>query len=194
MSERKFVVLNEYDQVLRYGYTDFRRDLATGQYQLEVDSFDPPLNIDQRYWTVGRVSGLLKIIEMTDVQKELLDASTLDQLKAQKMTEINQRTAQLIAQGFEYPAASGKIFSLSIHSQLNISELRTTKAENPYPFDWGTIDDLDSHTMTSDADVEAFYQAARATLFQHKFTGETLRKQVRLATTRAEIDAVIDNR
>lgn len=117
-------------------------------------------------------------------------------LQTQRMLEIDARTDQLFAQGFEYPADSGKVFSLSVQSQMKITSAFLLR-EQPafvYPVRWNTRDNSDAHEMADAAALAAFYMAAVGTARAHLDSGTALKDAIRAATTTAEVNAVVDDR
>jgi hypothetical protein len=120
-------------------------------------------------------------------------AFILNDYKAERMLGIDARTAELIGEGYTYGA---KQFSLSIHAQTNILALFATK-DNPalgYPIKYNTKDDTDTLELLNAADVEGMYLSALAAKKGHLDSGTSLKDSIRDATTKEEVDAIIDNR
>ena len=70
---------------------------------------------------------------------KVLDTSgmSLEELKTYRYSEIDNRTGELIGQGFTYAT---KTFSLSLNAQINISALNQSRDELTYPINYNTID------------------------------------------------------
>ena len=137
-------------------------------------------------WSTGDGSTLAHYIHVEEVGP----------LKAARMLEIDARTEELFASGFEYPAESGKIFSLSVQSQLKITSawLMRNEAGFVYPVRWNTRDNVDVHEMGDAAALSTFYAVAIGTARAYCDSGTALKDAIRAATTSAEVNAVIDNR
>lgn len=117
-------------------------------------------------------------------------------LQEAKNHEIDERTTDLINQGFQYPPTTGWIFSLSQTAQTNLLGLESA-ADNPafvYPVNWNSIDDENVYSIADAATAHAFYLTALGTIRSWKDSGTALKDEVRAATTPAEVAAVQDNR
>jgi len=145
--------------------------------------------------------------ELTPEQVATLDATVeayrlaaesrlLARLKGRRMVEIDERTRELIENGFEFPPASGNIFSLSREFQLMLAGLNQEREapEVVYPIDWNTADDSAKISLANADMVRSFYLLAVGTVRARRDSGTTLKDQVRAATTVAEVQAIIDNR
>lgn len=117
------------------------------------------------------------------------EVPVLDELKAQRNGEIDQKTAALIAQGFLFDS---KVFSLSIYAQSNWTNLKNLEELLTWPVDVTTI--TDEEYSLSQANMPAFVGTAAATIQAHYDSGRALKLQINAASTKAEIDAIIDNR
>ena len=118
---------------------------------------------------------------------------TLGDYKQLRYHEIDQRTGELILQGFVYQT---KTFSLSTNAQTNILALDNTRDDPAltYPIKYNTLDDLDSYDVVDSADLHSMYLTALATKKATVDSGTVLKTSIRNANTQAEVDAVIDNR
>lgn len=119
------------------------------------------------------------------------DSLSLPAYKKEKNLDIDLRSALLIEDGFTY---QGKVFSLSTNAQINISALNQTRNDLTYPVTYNTIDDIDTYDVVDAADMNAMYMTALAAKKAVLDGGTSLKTQVRQATTKEEVDAVIDNR
>lgn len=144
------------------------------------------------YW---KITGDV-VSEMNQSEKDTEDASSLGALKISRYAEIDSRTAELIAVGFEYPVSSGDIFSLSLEGQSNIHGAYTSRnlTEFTYPVKWLTKDDGSSISLTDAAAIEDFFLGALSTIRGHKDSGSDLKEQIRNAATKAAVDALVDTR
>lgn len=116
--------------------------------------------------------------------------------KSLKTNAIDRRTGELISLGYEFPPASGNIFSLSSTAQTNILALDHSKDDPAltYPISYNTIDDLNSFDVPDSATMHNMYLTALATKKGAVDSGTTLKDAVRSAVDEAGVDAVIDNR
>lgn len=118
---------------------------------------------------------------------------TLDDYKALRYHEIDNKTEEKIKLGFIY---AGKFFSLSANAQTNILALDNTRDDPAlsYPIEYNTIDDLDNYFVTDSTDLHNMYLTALATKKSWVDSGTTLKDSVRTCNTHLEVDAIIDNR
>lgn len=118
---------------------------------------------------------------------------SLEYYKRIKHKAIDDRTDELISRGFDY---AGKKFSLSLPAQIRL--LGTNQARNDpnltYPIRWNTINDNDYYKIINPEDLHLFYMKCLTTYRAHVDGGTSLKDQVRAAISKAEIDAIIDNR
>jgi len=122
--------------------------------------------------------------------------SKITQFQNKKIKKIDKKTGDLIDNGFEFPPASGKIFSLSGNAQRKMIGTHEVK-DHPaltYPIEWNTKNDLDSILISDAAELNAFYLTGLGTMRAWIDSGTLLKRDVRSATTRAEVNAVNDNR
>lgn len=143
---------------------------------------------------------------VTDVPLDAGQEAVLDTLAADyngivalqeaKNYTIDQNTTTLIEQGFQFPAETGLIFSLSATAQTNLLGLNSAAADPAfvYPVEWNSIDDEGVYSIPDEATANAFYLTALGTIRAWKDSGTALKDQVRAATTPAEVAAVQDNR
>ena len=93
----------------------------------------------------------------------IADDTTLATYKQSKFLEIDIRTGELISAGFEYPASSGKIFSLSKNAQINLLGVDIKRNDVLLPITFNTIDDLDDVELVIPQDVDDFFMTALGT-------------------------------
>ena len=119
---------------------------------------------------------------------------TLARAKIRKYAAIDARSQELIADGFESPASSGDIFSLSAEAQRKMNEYMTETAGLSYPVDVTTLDDGKNVALADAAAVGAWHLIAVETVRGHVDSGMTLKDSVRAAANIAAVDAVVDSR
>lgn len=179
--------------VLNRTTLQYLQSVNTPDYSAEEWIINPDLSavaaVDQRYWKlVGD-----QVVEMTQAEKDAVDAAGLPETKLAKYAEIDARTDQLIYEGFMF---AGKRFSLSLGAQLKMIGTNQVRArpEIAYPIVWNTIDDADKHQLVDADEVLAFYLQGVGTYRAHVDSGTELKDQVRAATTIAAVQAVEDAR
>lgn len=117
------------------------------------------------------------------------DPSPLSVYKAAKNAAIDAKTQALIRQGFTF---DGRSFSLSVNAQMNWSGLKTFEGLLSWPVAITTNDD--SEYSLSQANLTAFTGTGLGTVSAHYGSGRALKLQVNAATSKTEVDAVVDNR
>lgn len=110
--------------------------------------------------------------------------------RSRRWAEIDTRTADLIAAGFVF---DGHTFSLSASAQMNWTNLMISAALLPYPVAVSTADD-GQYTLPTTGAVQAFYATGIGAVKAILDAGRVLKLAVGAATTKAAIDAVVDNR
>jgi hypothetical protein len=129
---------------------------------------------------------------MEEFRKEMdLSYFSLDELKAYKKREIDNRTEKLIAAGYTYAT---KVFSLSSNAQTNLIGLDNVMTELTYPITYSTLDDLDSYDVVDATDMHNMYLTALTTKKGHLDSGRTLKESVNAAVDIAAVNAVVDAR
>lgn len=138
---------------------------------------------------------------ISDATREIIDTivlihkgpDSLEHYKNIKYKNIDERTDELISRGFNY---AGKMFSLSLPAQIRLLGINQVRNDPnlTYPIRWNTIHDNDYYEIANPEDFHLFYMKSLATYRAHVDVGTALKDQVREATSKAEIDAIIDNR
>jgi len=139
-------------------------------------------------------SSELSAADLTTLQGIATD--TLPIYKKRKKDAIDARTTALIMGGFEYPAASGNVHSLSVQAQINISNVPSI-ADDPgtaYPVKASTQNNGAVIKLNNPAELRAYYAAALAHKAGNIASGNDLKEQVIAATDQTAVDAVVDNR
>lgn len=94
---------------------------------------------------------------------------------SERIAAANASTAAVIDRGFLF---RDRRFSLSLASQITISNAYTIRASLPYPLRWADADDTGFVVMESAADIEAFYQAATLAVLTARSTGNAAKAAV----------------
>jgi hypothetical protein len=111
--------------------------------------------------------------------------------RAQRISEIDAKTRELIAKGFEH---SEMTFSLSANAQHKITHLDSLKGSLSYPVSVENIDSTGQLSLADSSDVAAWAEAARARLQVVLDGGASLKQQARDASTIAAVRGVVDSR
>lgn len=118
-------------------------------------------------------------------------AVSLLDYKHNRYVEIDNRTGELISVGYVYNSVR---FSLSQNAQINISAVNQTRDELTYPISFSNIDDTETYSVVSSADMHGIYLTALGTKKTHLDSGSVLKDGIRDAVDEAAVDLIIDNR
>lgn len=94
---------------------------------------------------------------------------------SERIAAANAATVAAIDRGFTF---RDRRFSLSLPSQITISNAYTIRASLPYPLRWADADDTGFVIMESAADIEAFYQAATLAVLAARSAGNAAKAEV----------------
>jgi hypothetical protein len=154
---------------------------------------DPDLDIikdvDPAYWKIDDD----KLVEMDQAEKDVVDTERLPSLKVAKDEAIDKRTGELIAKGFDY---DDHHFSMSSNAQATLSAVAMEARMNDltYPAKVSTADESVEYEIGDQPALRALYRAFNTRLRNRLQSGRTIKKEVRDATTKAELDAIVDPR
>lgn len=190
------VVDNTLGYVKRWGNIDCSIDPGyDSSIETNVEVPDIDLLSSLTRYEVKVVSGSL--VEMEQSEKDAVDvAVVLPKYKLKRYIEFDKKTKLLIEQGFEYPPGSGYLFSLTPTAQANLLGTFTAR-DNPaftWPLKWPTKLDDYEYVISGSTEFESFYLTALGTIRVCRDSGTLLKDAVRSASSRAEVDAVVDNR
>lgn len=139
--------------IVDQGYTMSRRAVSAAEWQITVAE------------------------DLTDKQKAAFDAALVQVLNhvyydlgyvGEPDTHARTRykevmdlcvTKRLNAEGFEHPAASGRLFSLSLPAQIKWLGLLVSKDSMTYPYDVPVKDDSEVYSIADAAEVAAMWGA-----------------------------------
>lgn len=119
----------------------------------------------------------------------------LAEYRRKRYKEIDQRTRELIDTGFLH---SNTVFSLSLQAQINWNRLRMNILTGvltalDFPQQVATIDDA-NFSLPGLTAAAAFYANYTTTLEGRLNSGRQLKAQIAAAATKAQIDAIVDDR
>lgn len=181
--------------VLNRSTKEIRKSVNTPDYPVDAWIRNPDLSevegVDPKYW---KISGDL-VQEMSQAEKDVVDASELDEYKAAKIAKIDARTAELVMAGFPF---DGQNFSMSEAAQRNWAGMGAVLGLGllPFPLPISTVDE-GTYILNDSQHCLQFigaYMLYQADPNQPLGAGRALKAQVNAATTKAEVDAVEDNR
>ena len=126
-------------------------------------------------------------------KREKTKGLTLAEYKELRYKEIDNRTMELILDGFNY---LGKVFSLSQNAQINILGLDETRDDPAltYPITYNTLDDLDTYLVTDATDLHTMYLTALGTKKAVVDSGSNLKALVRDSIDANSVLLIVDNR
>jgi len=118
----------------------------------------------------------------------------LDEYKQYKNdNQIDKRTEELILSGYDY---GGTLMSSSLNSQANLMAVHKDRNEAwlSYPITFSSKDNLSSISIANATELNNLYLAFLSHKKGHMDSGNVLKDQVRAATTKGAVDAIIDSR
>jgi len=124
-------------------------------------------------------------------------APSLIVAKKSKIRNIDHRTAELIDGGFEFPASSGSMFSLSQCAQIKIEildRMRDDTSAVSYPLMYNTKCDTLAYSIPDSGTMHAFCIVAAKKVLSVVASGTALKDLVRAAITVSEVNTVVDPR
>lgn len=185
--------------VLHRSSLEVRRSVNTAEFDLATWIINPDLSVvsrhPKRYWKIEPDD---TVVLMSATEKNAADLVALPRVKVASMIKIDEHVAGKIARGFQWPVATGKIFSLSIQAQIKWMGLFATTLLPPgldkmvYPLIVPTIDDLDSYDVANPAEVEDMYSHITVTVAGLLGASMTAKAAVNAAVTLAEAEAARD--
>lgn len=145
--------------------------------------------VNQDDWRVtGEVVGE---IDNREVVSGVGDSIWLVENKTKRIDEIDTQTEILIGQGFDY---EGSKYSLSPAAQRNQNWYYAAQAEIAFPIEFFKMDNSASIVFANSGLMRPFILAAKERIRSLVDGGTALKSAVVAATSKAELDAVIDNR
>ena len=125
--------------------------------------------------------------------KDYIKALDFQEYKALRFKEIDERTGELVLNGFSY---AGKVFSMSMNAQINIEALNSSRNDPAitYPIEYSTLDDNDNYFVQDATDIHNMYLTALGTKKSYVDSGTVLKDAIRAAINAVEVSQIIDNR
>ena len=117
------------------------------------------------------------------------EAVSLAEYKAARCLQIDMKTGALIEAGFMF---DGTLFSLSASAQMNWTSIMSMRQLFSFPLAVSTK--AGGEYVLAEANLLAFIDAGRSTIYTSLSTGRALKVLVNAATTKAGVDAVVDSR
>lgn len=180
---------------------DLPNGLEERQLDNEIRAAGPYATVFQGLTTIGDT---LKVHfdqpptapNITTIDGVIAAHPLLANAKLRKNAAIDKRTGELVGLGFEWPPASGIMFSLSENAQRSLltADLTRNDVLFAYPVTWNSKDDINTAVLATPADLHNFFLQALGTGRAHLDSGTALKDQVRAAATVAAVNAIIDPR
>jgi hypothetical protein len=119
----------------------------------------------------------------------------LDREFSGKISAIDTKTKSLISKGFEFPAASGQIFSLSSDAQSSLLGLYSAAQKGgilTYPYFVSQMDDKKIDISIADnATMISYCETAFGTLSVHKNSGKVEKEKIRVLYAAKDLPGLI---
>lgn len=180
------------------------------RYHYTLDGNGDPIDDATQKANVLAASAAAFAVSPTDYHVEDADALSIPYLvyewngsafveslaaaKEKRYVEIDRDTERLIAGGFGH---AGKTFSLSAAAQskwLGLAQIGASLDPSDFPIVVPTIDDLGTHSIADNVEIQTMLSVAFGTVKAHLDSGEALKASVRVAADLAGVAAVVDNR
>lgn len=144
-----------------------------------------------KYWKIVND----QVVEMDSLEKEVVDLNDLPTIKQRKLADIDARSNEIIDEGITF---DGHLFSLSANAQLNWNSIFTAMQGGLIPadadFEVSTKEpENDKYLLTPDK-RNAFFGLILSTVSTILAGGRALKQQVKNATNKEQVEAVIDDR
>lgn len=182
----------------KYDYSITLNSINLAKFIYECDEADMPDPVSIGFSKDGLTLIIAFENELSSEQLIILnnlinihDPATLEELKIQRRKEIDERTTELVADGFEF---NGIIFSGSVESQSRIMASILAKDIIEYPIKWMSKDDTTYLLITNVEMLTAFFATGLGTLKYKIDLGSNLKTAIEDATTIEEVNAIIDPR
>lgn len=158
--------------------------------ETDPDTYTLTQRVPVKYWKWVDTA----VAEMSQAEKDGVDTVDFEGRRAQRLTEVDTRTAELVMRGFEYPESSGVFFRLDekIHKAFTFGG--ESEFASFYPIEWSSADNKSSTTFADYAALSVFAKTGEAVELGHDVSGNALKTSLRDATDDAGLDAVVDSR
>lgn len=134
-------------------------------------------------------------LSMDESQLDLVvsshEAMTIQELKEARAQEFRQRTNAIIEEGFIY---NSKKFSLSLDAQTKIIAMKENLGSFTFPFRWTLKSGTDTYSLSDSTEALAFHNTALEAYMFISTNEMYLTDALSLATTKQDVDAIIDTR
>lgn len=175
----------------RHGWCDFTGDGSFDpgtETQLALnEGSELPAGVPDYYIKI--VAG--DFAEMAPAEKLAVDAALLNQFKIEKATTFDRHTLQILAEGIEYPAASGDFYAITPDALLAVQSMRDVGV---FPFLIHALRYTNILVVNNLAEANALLVAARDKMVDVLQEGTALLQQIKAAPDKATLDAIVDPR
>jgi len=123
---------------------------------------------------------------------EEINIISLDEVKANRIIELEIRTTELIEQGFTYDSRK---FGASLYDQAQWNSLLGLQSVLPYPLE-NIVKDFDGeyYTIADQTALLTIVSTGMAIVVGHKATHKTLKDSIKTATSIQAVLDIVDNR
>lgn len=134
--------------------------------------------------------------EVTTLDSTVAAFQPLKRLRRRRYAEIEAKTIRLLTnKGFEFPASSGRFFSLSPQGQRQLFAIHTASGTPALTFPYNVSTTNNRAIALADATAATqFHRRGMTRLLDVMQGGTDLKEQVRIAADEAAILAVVDSR
>ena len=134
-----------------------------------------------------------KVTQVTEGSKFVAEeAVRLNRYKRRKLAVVDKHTTALIVnEGFEHPADSGNMFSLSLSAQVKWTGLYAARDTMAYPLTVPLQDDSGVYNVADANEVAAMYAKAVSTINTKLAAGVVVKSQIKAAATVPEVTSLV---
>ena len=169
--------------LLRMGYCDFLND----------GSFDAVTETHKTDVPEGSIARKKHVSFTNWNGSAWITKTSLSQAKQVRIDEIDANSIQLMVGGFEFPAASGKFFSMSVKGQAKLHGFNEIEAGD-FPHSVSAIDDT-VHVLANNGAANQMFKAMVKRLNKGILgPGSDLKQDVLNAVDQTALDAIVDSR
>ena len=169
--------------LLRWGYCNFLND----------GSFDAVTETHKTDVPEGSIARKQNVSFTNWNGSVWVTKTSLSQAKQVRIREIDTQSVKLMVSGFEFPAASGKFFSMSIKGQAKLHGFNEIESGD-FPHSVSAIDDT-VHVLANQGAANQMFKAMVKRLNKGILgPGSDLKQDILNAVDQTALDAIVDNR
>jgi hypothetical protein len=162
------------------------------QYETVISEGEPTVCPSDPADTIKEGSITVQELDVKTNPNNIATELNLANYKQLKFNAIDEKSGDLILSGgFNY---GGIDFSLRLTSQINLLGVEIKRNDPILPITFNSVDNTQEIVLSTAADVDNFFMSALGQKKAFLDSGTALKDEVRAATDKTEVDAVIDNR